>query len=108
MNRTIHYQIDTIENHQTIRGFLKAKGYSGQNLIQLKKRADGILLNGEPAYVIHPVHSGDRLTVRIHEEEISEKIPPVLLPLRIIYEDEDLLILDKPANMPIHPSMNNY
>lgn len=108
MERTIQYRITTIEKNQTIRGYLRKKGYSGQNLIQLKKREGGILLNGEPAYVIHPVHPGDRLTVHISETEVSEKIPPVQLPLHIIYEDEDLMVLDKPSNMPIHPSMNNY
>ena len=108
MNRTIHYQIDSVTERQTIRGFLKSKGFSSQNLIQLKKRADGILLNGEPAYVIHPVAPGDHLTIQIREDQISEKIPPVNLPLHIIYEDKDLMILDKPADMPIHPSMNNY
>lgn len=30
------------------------------------------------------------------------------LPLDIIYEDEDLMVINKPAGMPIHPSMNNY
>ena len=50
------------------------------------------------------------MTIRIkgHEEHSSEKIPPVELPLDIIYEDEDLMVINKPAGMPIHPSMNNY
>ncbi len=108
MDRTIHYTIEPHEQHRTIKSFLKSKGYSSQNLIQLKKREDGILLNGSPAYVIHSIQPGDRLTVYIHEEEISEKIPAVELPLRIVYEDADLIVLDKPADMPIHPSMNNY
>ena len=42
------------------------------------------------------------------ETQNSEKIPPTKLPLDIIYEDEDLLVLNKPAGMPIHPSLNNY
>ena len=48
------------------------------------------------------------MTLHIHEEHSSEKIPPVELPLDIIYEDEDLMVINKPAGMPIHPSMNNY
>ena len=46
--------------------------------------------------------------MRICETQNSEKIPPTKLPLDIIYEDEDLLVLNKPAGMPIHPSLNNY
>ena len=48
------------------------------------------------------------LTIRIQENECSEKIPPTELPLNIIYEDEDILVINKPAGMPIHPSQNNY
>ena len=56
----------------------------------------------------HILQPGDTLTLHIHEEHSSEKIPPVELPLDIIYEDEDLMVINKPAGMPIHPSMNNY
>ena len=36
------------------------------------------------------------------------QIPPVRLPLDIIYEDEDIIVINKPAGMPVHPSINNY
>ena len=52
--------------------------------------------------------AGDHLQVCICETESSEKIPPVKLPLNIVYEDEDILVINKPAGMPIHPSMKNY
>ena len=51
---------------------------------------------------------GDEITVNIRETEVSEKIPPVELPIDIIYEDEDIMVVNKPADMPIHPSMKNY
>ena len=108
MKRTITYHINAEEDGLTIGRFLKRKRYSGQNLTQLKKREQGILLNNNPAYVIHKLAEGDTLTINILEEEISKKIPPVPLPLHIVYEDEDLMVLDKPADMPIHPSMKNY
>ena len=38
----------------------------------------------------------------------SEKIVPVELPFSVVYEDEDLIVVNKPADMPIHPSLNNY
>ena len=64
--------------------------------------------NGIPCFMNHILQPGDTLTLHIHEEHSSEKIPPVELPLDIIYEDEDLMVINKPAGMPIHPSMNNY
>src|SRR5699024_8300352 len=52
--------------------------------------------------------AGDRLLVRIQETESSRNIPPVCAPLSVVYEDEDLIVINKPAGMPIHPSLNNY
>ena len=51
---------------------------------------------------------GDILTVHIQEPESSPNIPPVKLPLDIVYEDEDIVVVNKPAGMPVHPSLNNY
>lgn len=67
-----------------------------------------ILVNGVHYYMRQELSKGDHLQVRICETKNSEKIPPTNLPLDIIYEDEDLLVLNKPAGMPIHPSLNNY
>lgn len=51
---------------------------------------------------------GDTLTLHLIEEESSENIVPTPLPLSIVYEDEDLLVINKTAGMPIHPSQGNY
>lgn len=88
--------------------FLKRQGYSSANLTDLKKMPESILINGTPAYMIRHLQGGDRLTVHIQETAVSEKIPPVYHPLDIVYEDEDLLVINKPADLPIHPSMRNY
>ena len=108
MERILDYTIDSEYDDITIVGFLKAQGYSSQNLIELKKMPESILLNGKWEYVTKRVKEGDVLSVHIREEESSEKIVPVNLPLPIVYEDEDILVVNKPADMPIHPSMNNY
>ena len=46
--------------------------------------------------------------MQIREQENSDGIVSVELPLDIVYEDEDLLVINKPAGMPIHPSLHNY
>ena len=69
---------------------------------------ESILINGTPSYMIRHLQGGDRLTVHIQETAVSEKIPPVYHPLDIVYEDEDLMVINKPADLPIHPSMRNY
>ena len=64
--------------------------------------------NGVWARVHDTPLPGDRLLVRLAEEKTSDHIVPRPLPFPVIYEDEDLLIVNKPANMPIHPSQGNY
>lgn len=108
MNRTLTYAITEQEACQTIEQFLRGKGYSSQCIKELKKQWGSIMINAEPQYMRHYMQVGEILTVQIKEEISSEKIPPVELPLDIIYEDEDLLVINKPADMPIHPSLNNY
>lgn len=108
MNRTLTYHISETEQGFPINRYLKSLGYSSRNLAELKKKTDSVLLNGESVFLNHPLGQGDVLTIRIREEVSSEKIPPVELPLSIVYEDEDLMVINKPAGMPIHPSMNNY
>ena len=53
-------------------------------------------------------YTDDTLTITISENESSENIVPTALPLDIVFEDEDLLIINKSADTPIHPSQGNY
>lgn len=108
MNRVLTYEITAEQAGTKIGDFLRSAGYSRHVIIHLKKTENGILLNGEWAYVGQFLKEGDHLEIRIIESESSEQIVPVELPLDIVYEDEDLLIINKPADMPIHPSINNY
>ena len=108
MDRTINYQITEEADGLRIEQFLRHQGYSYQNITQLKKMPECILKNGVWEYMRSLLATGDILTVHIQENESSPNIPPVELPLSIIYEDEDILVVNKPAGMPIHPSMKNY
>ncbi len=108
MNRTLTYTITAHDLPATIRDFLQARQYSSQVIKALKSMPESILINGRWEYMKYQLKEGDLLCVRIREETSSEKIPPVEIPLDIVYEDEDLLVVNKPADMPIHPSLNNY
>lgn len=108
MNRNIDYIIDEDSAGLRVEQFLRRKRYSRQNLSEIKRMSKSILVNGVYYYMRQELSKGDHLQVRICETQNSEKIPPTKLPLDIIYEDEDLLVLNKPAGMPIHPSLNNY
>src|SRR5699024_6205649 len=88
--------------------FLKSRGYSHAVIVSLKKTPEGILKNGVWARAHDPLLPGDCLQVRIVEDSSSDHIVPRPLPFPVVYEDEDLLVVNKPADMPIHPSQGNY
>ena len=68
----------------------------------------GIQVNGQWAYVRTALKEGDLVRILLKEEESSEKILPVPMDLDILYEDPDILVVNKPANTPVHPSIHNY
>lgn len=108
MERTLIYDIQESDAGLKISHYLRRKGYSLQNLTDLKKMNESVLLDGKWAYLNQRLAGGEQLVIHIQEMESSEKVPPVELPLDIVYEDEDIIVINKPAGMPIHPSQNNY
>lgn len=106
MIRILDYQIT--KETDSILLFLKEHGYSSNLIVHLKKTPESILKNGIWSYVNEPLHVGDTLQIHIEENEGSDNIVPNEIPLSILYEDKDILVIDKPANMPIHPSINHY
>lgn len=71
-------------------------------LMNRLKWTGGLLVNGQPARTNHPVQPGDIITVLLDEPE--PEYPAEDIPLRIVYEDAHILVVDKPAGMLIHPS----
>ena len=108
MDRTISYHMPKEYEGHKISEYLHNRGYSNPNLAALRHSDGAILLNGREVFMNTRLKEGDLLTVNIRETEVSGKIPPVELPFEVLYEDEDLLVVNKPADMPIHPSMKNY
>lgn len=108
MNRTIEYKITEEQNGLRVEQFLRRKDYSGQNLAEIKRMPKSVLVNGKHYYMRQTLKTGDDLVIKICETACSEKIPPVYHPLDIVYEDEDIVVINKAAGMPIHPSLNHY
>lgn len=71
-------------------------------------RIDGLVLNGHRSFLKEVLATGDRLRCNILETEDSPNVIETEIPLSIVYEDEDILVIDKPAGLPIHPSMGHY
>ena len=108
MKRILTYPITESDSDQRIYDFLCHHGYSRHIRTWLKQHPGSVRLNGEEALFYFPLKNGDLMEISLEEEHPSENIVPVDLPIHIIYEDEDLMVIDKPADMPVHPSIGNY
>ena len=80
---------------------------SDRLLLKLKK-LDKIYLNGNVTSVNHPVLENDLIECYLDYEEDNSNIIPTEMPLNIIYEDEAYIVVNKPAGIPVHPSMDHY
>ena len=83
-------------------------GLSAAGVRRAKDRPDGILLDGQPVFTNVFVQPGQVLSVAIGDVTGSDQIAPVPGPLAICYEDEDLLIVNKPGDLAVHPSLGHH
>lgn len=92
---------------KTVKEILFSHLYLTSRLVTKLKATQGIWLNDEGVTVRKVVEKGDILKVLIKSEN-SQNIIPNDIPLNIVYEDEDMLVVNKPANMPTHPSIGHF
>ena len=86
--------------------FLRGELKMSSSLMNKLKWGDSIRVNGQPQRTNYPVCPGDVITVRLDEEE--PEYPAEEGPLTVLYEDDHLLAVDKPAGMLIHPSRSCF
>jgi len=95
----------TPEDHaKTVKQLLKSKLHISERLIKQLKFADKIFLNSVPVHVNAAVKEGDLLEALVETEEFNESITPESMDLDILYEDENLIAINKPPNMVVHPT----
>ena len=104
--RELEYIVEDYFEGKKLISFLRGHVKISVRLLRSLKRVDGgIKVNGNHARTIDIIHAGDKVTLTIHEDENSSI--PIDYPLSVIYEDEDVLVLDKPAMLPMHESHNH-
>lgn len=108
MDKILTYTITSQEAGMQVLEFLRSKGFSRHILTSMKPDKEALLVNGVRAGGRSILKEGDFFRVRVMETATTEGIVPASLPLNILYEDEDILVLNKPADMPVHPSIGNY
>ncbi len=104
--REIEYKVEEYFEGKKLISFLRGHIKLSVRLLRSLKRVDGgIQVNGKHARTVDIIHTGDTVTLRINEDESSSI--PIDYPLTVIYEDEDVLVIDKPAMLPMHESHNH-
>lgn len=101
LNRTVPPEYNARPLTHFLRGAL---GISATLLKSLKWRPGALTVNGVSVHVNAVLHTGDLVRVRLDEREAKPyDVLPLDLPLTVVYEDDDLLVLDKPAGLAMHP-----
>lgn len=104
----LEYTVTEKTRHTNIRQILKCEFGMSDRLILKLKRVNQIYCNGNIVSVNSTINSGDKILADIDFCEECENIVPTKMDLDILYEDEGLLIINKNANTPVHPSLNHY
>ncbi len=88
-----------------LKDYLKSVGVSKNLLTKLKRQHLGITRNGILIRSIDTVHTGDTIVLSLQDTSFLEPNPNLYVP--IAYQDDDVVVFDKPYNMPIHPSIKH-
>lgn len=104
-----HIIVDKGQELERIDKFLdnRIQGVS-RNKIQEAAKTECIIVNGKPVKSNYRVHPGDEISVMLPGEHSDFELIPENIPLDIVYEDEDLIVVNKKAGMVVHPAHGNY
>lgn len=104
----LDYIITQNDNYSNLKEVLKVKFQLSDRLLLKLKRSQKILVNS----MVSPIHTSlkpnDHIEIQIDFSEDNSNIPVTKMELNIIYEDDAYLVVNKPAGVPVHPSMDHY
>jgi 23S rRNA pseudouridine1911/1915/1917 synthase len=79
-----------------------------RNKVQKGIESGRVLVNNKMVQANYKVKAGDQIVVYSHKETRGEEIIPEYLPLNIVFEDDDIMIINKPVGLVVHPGSGNY
>lgn len=103
--QNIKITVEAESSGMKIVDFLKGRVHLSASLVK-RVKFGGVSVNGEVVTMRKIINAGDEIEIRLPSER-SENVEPIYAPLDVVYEDEYLLIVNKPAAMPTHPSRGN-
>lgn len=107
--KTMNLEYQVLDNkYSTIKEVLRDYFNISDRLLTKLKKNEQIFLNNTSTYINHSVNINDYIKINLDFEEENENIVSTKMELNIIFEDEGLLIINKPAGIPVHPSILHY
>lgn len=97
-----------IENYKTVRQVIDNEFNISANFLVKLKRNKRIYLNYSPTYIDNSINKFDTITIDIDFDEDNSNIIAKKMSLDILFEDDSMLIINKPAGIPVHPSILHY
>ena len=104
----LEYIISNLSKYETIKQVLKEEFSMSERLITKLKSSKQIYLNNTSIHINQKLQIGDAICCDLDFDETCDNIVPTKMNLNILYEDDGMLILNKPPFLPVHPSMNHY
>ncbi len=106
MSNNLKYLIEEKGNGLKITEYMTQVLQLSGRFTKTASKEKRILLNGKTVYMGEKLKGGDRLEIIVTKEE-SQDIQPEALQIEVIYEDEDLVVVNKPPFMLVHPTPNH-
>lgn len=101
------FDITAQESGLKVGEVLRRRGVSHRLITRLKRTPNGITLNSQSVYTIAAVATGDVLTVSEGDRQNEALLANTDLDVPVLYEDEDVIVFDKPQDMPVHQSIKH-
>lgn len=104
--RELSYTITNEYDGMVVQDYLMGiHGYSRRLITRLKQTRGDILLNGEHIRMVDKIKTNDLIQIKLYEETYITPNKELIVPIE--YEDNDIIVFNKPSNMPVHPSRNH-
>ena len=104
----LKYTVNNDNVYLTVKEVIKAYFNISDRLLLKLKKTNNILLNDNTTFIDKKISPGDEVKVIIDFDEDNSNVVPTKMNLDILYEDEYYIVINKPANTPVHPSMLHY
>ncbi len=105
--RYLEFSVSPTEAGKRVDSILRSHGLSASAIRRAKHRPRGLLVDGEDIYTSYLVHAGQTVSI-LADDKVPSDIVPFDGPVTIRYEDDDLLVVDKPAGLTVHPCAGNW